>query len=345
MSNTNKNEVSTTKSIEIEAKVPVSDTKKIQTTVKANKLEKGNGVKKQAKEETKSKIQIPDVFQNGTELLDTETNKNDSTPRRQSVDAPRRQSFALSRIKLANTSVRNVVDDCTGFPKYAVNGIRVVESIALKDKNIDKITFEGGFKSYEKTFKHLLNLNIFLQSDGTVKLPDSAENKRDSLKAICRTIADEDITVTDRMMKFFLNAGQQGENLLRRHLINDKIELQKSLAENKFIFTGEVDYFCSGKDRLENKQQHIVLFRCSTEKFILSRDTLELFLYAATMDLPTVYLLTLHLKDASIALYEFKFKFDKLRDYNKSTTVKNICENFFKNAYCHPDYRIIFRPS
>lgn len=316
--------------------------------VDENSKSQNNTCNKNLGEESKEKIIIQitkeDDLEKGKLKVHKQKNVDSSdspvgTPR-PPIDGTRRSSSALSRIRLTTSTIKDVVSSQNGVPDYAVNGYRVVTSKRVQ--NGGRLSQSDSISEFEVLWKNFIYLNLILNSEGTVKT--TSDKKFESLTEICEAISKEKLDLSDHHTTFLIAAAKEGEKLLREHLVCDKVELEKALlADNRFSLSGQVDYYCFGKDCLENKHRTFSLIKCCSEKHLPSTYALELFLYAVTMDISTAYILTLHIKERMVALYELKFKFDKLRDFNKGITLKMICENFYKNWYQHADCKLVFK--
>lgn len=249
---------------------------------------------------------------------------------------PRRLSSG--KIAFAYEDITEVVEELNKFPKYAVSGYRVLASETLSSSlKID----EEKIVSYESIFRKHLFLQIMLNYNQGLKY-EMLDAKADCLKKIFREFAVEENMLKDQQMSLMIEAAEKSEKMLRNYY-GERVELSSPLPDNKFGLSGIMDFFGSGKDRLDNRFNNIVMFKMSSEKFALSKYVLEIFLQGVILDIPTVFMLYYHAKESTLALYEFKFRYDKLRDYNKTLKIHQIFENFFKGGYGHTDCKINYK--
>ena len=272
--------------------------------------------------------------------LNTSTSSLQLSSRRDS-ETLRRASFpsVLSRIKLQNATVNDVLNKY-GNSSFVTGGFNIV---CYKEVSSPFKAASVTSEDLESIFKKLVQLNLILKSKGSIKT-SSSDNISETLSDLCYSIYSEEFRVADHAMKVLTGASEIGSSLLLEHILQEKIELNKVIdTDNKFSINGEIDLQFLGKDFLQNKDKNVVQIKVCLNNHIPSTHFLELFLYAAVTGQSTVHLLALHMKPSIVALYQVKFKFDQLREYNRGTTRKLICDNFYKNIYQHADFKLIFK--
>ena len=246
---------------------------------------------------------------------------------------------ALTRIGLQDATVDSVVLKHS-VENYVTKGFRLITYKTLDNKNVKT---SDVVQHATVVYENLVQLQLFLLCGG-VSVTTSSSSKSDTLSNICGAMDFEGLKIANNVHDVILVAAKESAKILQNHFIHDKIEFNHRVTtDNKFSLHGMINCILTGKDFLGNKHKNMVQFKITTEKYIPSNSILEMFLYAAIMDIPCVYLLIFHVKDLTVALYEFKFKFDQLREFNRGTTRKLICDNFYRNIYQHTDYKLTFK--
>lgn len=251
--------------------------------------------------------------------------------------SPRQISTAT--MSMYSFDIQECIEKVKSIPKYASNGFRVLNTVKLAGE-LPKFD-EEKTATYEKAFRSHLFLQILMNFDRQVKY-DNNSGKDSCMKALFNDIIDSEITLKDSLLNTIISAAKHGESLLKC-FYGDRIMLGKVLPKNRFSLQGTTDVLSFGEDRLGNKFKSLIMCKASGEKFVLSKSILEMFLHGLILDIARLHLLYYHLKDGSIALYEFKFKYDKLREFNKTLKVSQICENLFKGNYGHYEYKIVYK--
>lgn len=277
------------------------------------------------------------------------TNSTSSTSSRKSLNLDNSFGNAYStprQISSATWSmycfdIQECIEKVKSIPKYAVNGFRILNSGKVP---LELVKFEDEKTStYERVFRSHVFLQIMMNFEKQIKYNDKS-GKEACMKALFSDILESDISLKDGTMNAIISAARLGESFIN-NFYGNKIMLGQALSKNRFSLHGTTDIISSGEDRMGNKFKFLIMCKTSGDKFVLSKSILELFLHGLIMDIPILHLLYYHAREGSLAVYEFKFKYDKLREFNKTLKVSQICENLFKGVYGHFEYKIIYKDS